>query len=207
MKKFLFLLLLLMLPLLAQATPVILVYGDSLSSGYGLPSGSDWVSLLRERLASQSYNYTVVNASVAGETTLGGRNRIEQTLKDHPSARIVILELGGNDGLRGTAIAAIRANLTAIIAACLKAKVRVLLAGMELPPNYGSTYTRQFHQVYTELAARYRLAFVPFLLEGFGERPEYFQADGIHPAQNAQPLILENIWKALRPLLSAGKKR
>jgi acyl-CoA thioesterase-1 len=178
----------------------VLVYGDSLSAGYGLAREEGWVSLLAARLRAQRPDYRVVNASLSGETTLGGANRIEAVLAAHRPA-VVIVALGANDGLRGASLEAMRANLVTILDACRRAGARVLLAGMRLPPNYGNPYAEKFARVYAELAASRRLAFVPFLLEGFAEKREYFQSDGIHPTAQAQPLILETVWKALRPLL------
>jgi acyl-CoA thioesterase-1 len=178
----------------------ILVYGDSLSAAYGLPQDQGWVSLLARRLHAEKFDYKVANASLSGETTQGGRNRIAAVLEAQRPA-IVILELGANDGLRGTALEAMRANLEAIIDACRSAGARVLLVGMRLPPNYGTAYTNKFQQLYGEVAKRRKLPLVPFLLEGFGEKREYFLADGFHPSAEAQPLMLDTIWKGLRPLL------
>jgi len=181
----------------------ILVYGDSLSAAYGLPQDQGWVSLLARRLHAEKFDYKVANASLSGETTQGGRNRIAAVLEAQRPA-IVILELGANDGLRGTALEATRANLEAIIDACRSAGARVLLVGMRLPPNYGTAYTNKFQQLYGEVAKRRKLPLVPFLLEGFGEKREYFLADGFHPSAEAQPLMLDTIWKGLRPLLESG---
>jgi len=178
----------------------LLVYGDSLSSGYGLPSDRAWVSLLSERLMQQRMDYTVANASLSGETTLGGLKRINAALTQHKPA-IVLLALGGNDGLRGQSVDAMRKNLEAIVEACRKSKSQVVLIGMRLPPNYGSAYADKFHAVFSDIAKRHQLPLVPFLLEGFGDKPEWFQADGIHPAARAQPLMLEAVWKTLQPLL------
>lgn len=178
----------------------LLVYGDSLSSGYGLPKSEAWVSLLAERLKQQRMDYTVANASISGETTLGGLKRINATLTQHKPA-IVLLALGGNDGLRGLSLDAMRNNLEAIIDACRKSKSQVVLIGMRLPPNYGSAYARKFHGVYLDLARKHKLPLLPFLLEGFGDKPEWFQADGIHPAIRAQPVMLDTVWKTLNPLL------
>jgi acyl-CoA thioesterase-1 len=193
------LILVLALPLPAPAA-TILVFGDSLSSGYGLQRGADWVSLLEQRLREHKRDYKVVNASVSGETSLGGRNRIAPALKEHRPG-IVILALGGNDGLRGQNPAAMRDNLAAIIEASRRAGAEVLLVGMRIPPNYGTAYAEKFHAVYGDLARRYKLPLVPFLLEGFAEDRGYFQADGIHPNARAQPLMLETVWAALRTLI------
>jgi len=180
---------------------VVLVLGDSLAAGYGLPLGEGWVSLLAERLARGKPDYKVVNASISGETTLGGRNRVGALLDQHKPA-VVIVELGANDGLRGASPESIRENLGAIVKASTARKARVLVVGMRMPPNYGTAYTKRFEAVFTEVAREHRTALVPFLFEGFGERREYFQPDGIHPAREAQPLMLETVWKALTPLLA-----
>lgn len=189
------------------AAATIMVYGDSLSSGYGLPRDAAWTHLLERRLHEGKYDYTVANLSVSGETTLGGRNRIEAALTQHRPA-IVILALGGNDGLRGQSPDAMRANLEAIILASRRAGARVLLVGMRMPPNYGTAYTEKFHRAYADLAQRHKLPLAPFLLDGFGEDRAYFQPDGIHPAAKAQPLMLDTVWKVLQPMLQrAGGSR
>ncbi len=182
------------------AARTLLVYGDSLSAGYGLPKDKAWVSLLAERLKQQRIDYTVANASISGETTLGGLKRINATLAQHQPA-IVVLALGANDGLRGHNVEAIRQNLEAIIEACRLSKSRVVLIGMRLPPNYGSAYAGKFHAVYLDIAKKHKLPLAPFLLDGFGDKPEWFQADGIHPAMRAQPVMLDTVWKTLAPLL------
>ena len=184
----------------AAAAPVILVLGDSLASGYGLPTGKGWVSLLETRLAEKGYPHRIVNASVSGETTLGGRNRIPQALKEHRPS-IVIVELGGNDGLRGLSLESSRSNLSEIIRASKAAGARVLLVGVRLPPNYGRAYTEKFQQLFKDVATRERVALAPFLMEGFAEDQAYFQPDGIHPAESAQPRMLDNVWPGLEPLL------
>lgn len=180
--------------------PTIMVFGDSISSGYGLPPETGWVSLLKKRLQTQSSAYQVINASISGETALGGRKRIEQALSTH-RPDIVIVELGGNDGLRGASVESIRDNLAAIIQACQKDKARVLLTSMRLPPNYGIAYTQKFQDIYPQLAKQHRLGPVPFMFEGFGDQPEFFQADGIHPTLQMQEKILDNVWKVLRVML------
>jgi acyl-CoA thioesterase-1 len=189
----------------AAAAATLLVFGDSLSAGYGMRLEQGWVSLLQGKLMAEKLDYKVVNASISGETTAGGRTRIEAALKAHRPA-IVILALGANDGLRGQNLDAVRANLEGIIRACRQSGARVLLAGMRLPPNYGSAYTERFVQIYADIARNERLPLVPFLLEGFGEKPEYFQADGVHPGPEAQQIILENVWKVLRPALSVKRQ-
>jgi len=190
------------LALSAAAAPAatILVYGDSLSAGYGLPQEQGWVNLLAQRLHAEKFDYKVVNASISGETTLGGRNRIDGALKAHRPA-IVIVELGGNDGLRGSDPGTIRDNLDAISEACLRTNARVLLVGMRMPPNYGTPYAEKFQRVFSDVARRKKLPLVPFLLDGFVDNRELFQADGIHPTAAAQPLMLDAVWKELRLLL------
>lgn len=190
----------------AAAARTLLVYGDSLSAGYGLPREQAWVNLLAQRLKQQQIDYTVANASISGETTLGGLRRINGALAQHKPA-IVLLALGANDGLRGQNVETMQKNLEAIIDACHKAKSQVVLVGMRIPPNYGSQYANKFHAVYRELAQRHKLALVPFLLDGFADKPEWFQADGIHPALNAQPQMLETVWKTLAPLMTVRNKK
>lgn len=186
----------------AWADSTIMVFGDSLSANYGIAVQSGWVSLLQQRLASNHYRYRVVNASISGETTAGGRARIATALARYQPA-VVIVELGGNDGLRGLSLAETETNLDAIVHACVAAKAQVLLAGMRLPPNYGPAYTERFAAVYPNLAKKYRTTLVPFLLQGLGEDRAAFQADGIHPRAEAEPMVMENVWKRLRPLLEA----
>lgn len=182
----------------------LLVYGDSLSAGYGLPLDKTWVSLLAERLKQQRIDYTVANASISGETTLGGLNRINGALARH-KPDIVLIALGANDGLRGQSIDSMRNNLERMVEACRKAKSQVVLIGMRVPPNYGSRYTDKFHAVYGDVARHYKLPLVPFLLEGFAQQADWFQADGIHPSQRAQPVMLETVWRTLAPLLGANR--
>jgi acyl-CoA thioesterase-1 len=184
----------------AQAAPNILVLGDSLSAAYGLPQEAGWVSLLQSRLAQEKFPYRVINASISGETTSGGRSRIAGLLEEHRPA-IVILELGANDGLRGLSLQQTRTNLEAIIVASKKSRAQVLLVGMRLPPNYGPAYTEPFHALYADLARKYKLRRVPFLLEAVAGRRDYFQGDGLHPTAQAQPLILDTVWSELRGML------
>lgn len=183
-----------------HAGPTIVVFGDSLSAGYGLSQGSGWVSLMEQRLQREKLDYAVVNASISGETTFGGRNRINSVLQEHKPA-VVIVQLGANDGLRGSAVEATRANLVAIVAACRKAGAKVLLVGMRIPPNYGPVYTRRFEAMFAEVARQQNTSLVPFMLRGFAENRAMFQADGLHPTAQAQPLVLNNIYKRLRALL------
>lgn len=193
--------LLLAFPLSGRAAQTLLVFGDSISSGYGLPVNTGWVQLLLQRLEKVAPNYRVVNASISGETAAGGRGRIEAALAQH-KPDIVILELGGNDGLRGAAIEKLQADLDAIVAASLKRNARVLLVGMRIPPNYGAAYVDRFAGVYSAVAKKHRVPLVPFLFEGFGDRSEFFQSDNIHPTRAAQPMMLETVWKGLEPLLT-----
>ena len=190
----------------SAAAATILVYGDSLSAAYGLPQEQGWASLLARRLQAERFDYKVANASLSGETTQGGRSRMAAALAAHRPA-IVILELGANDGLRGTALDTTRANLEAMIDASQAAGARVLLVGMRLPPNYGMPYTEKFRLLYREIAKRKRLPLVPFLFEGFGEKREYFLPDGFHPSAAAQPVMLDTVWKELRPLLRKPVKK
>jgi len=180
----------------------ILVFGDSLSAEYGLPRGTGWVKLLSDRLAKEAAKYSVVNASISGETTSGGRTRLPQLLQQHRPA-IVVLQLGANDGLRGLSLASMRENLTAMIRASQSAGARVLLIGMRVPPNYGREYSERFAGLYAQLARQEKAALVPFLLDGFADDLAYFQADRIHPSERAQPRMLEAVWPQLTPLLRA----
>ena len=158
------------------------------------------MSLLEEKLKRERPDYSVANASISGETSAGGRARLDAVLERHRPA-VVILELGANDGLRGLPVAQMRANLGAMIERAQKDGARVLLVGMKLPPNYGPDYTDSFERAFGEIAKRHKVAFLPFLLEGFAEKQEYFQADRIHPTAEAQPLIADRVWRSLRPLL------
>lgn len=189
----------------ALAAPKILVYGDSLSAAYGIAQASGWVSLLEERIRREKLDYSVVNASISGETTSGGLSRMRQALDEHRPA-IVILELGGNDGLRGLPVTEAKKNLAAMIRMAQKSRARVLLVGVRVPPNYGPDYTREFDGAFAELARRHRVTLVPFLLEGIAERREMFQADGIHPTEAAQPVLLDNVWRKLGPMIGRGRK-
>jgi len=178
----------------------ILVFGDSLSAAYGIAQARGWVALLAERLKRERPDYSVANASISGETSAGGAARIAKALAQHRPA-IVILELGANDGLRGLPVAQMTKNLGQIIEQSQEAGARVLVVGMKLPPNYGPDYTHAFESAFGELARRYKTALLPFLLEDFGEKQEFFQPDRIHPTAEAQPLMMERVWTALRPLL------
>ncbi|MEP6548611.1 MAG: arylesterase [Gammaproteobacteria bacterium] len=181
--------------------PVILVFGDSISAGYGLARVEQgWVALLQTRLRTQEYGYQVVNASVSGETTAGGLARLPRALSLH-QPKIVILELGGNDGLRALPVAQMRANLLHMADLSAAAGAKVLLLGMRIPPNYGPEYTQQFRLSYTELARTKNLPLVPFLLNDIAVVPTLMQADGIHPNDFGQPKLLDNVWPSLKPLL------
>lgn len=179
----------------------ILVFGDSLSAAYGIPRASGWVNLLQQELQRSHPQYKVVNASISGETAIGGRQRIAQALRQH-SPNIVILELGANDGLRGTPIADIESNLSAVIQQSRQGNRKVLLVGMQLPPNYGKNYTDQFKTLFYRLAQRHHVELVPFMLENV--LPEQYQADNLHPTASAQAQILQTIMTKLKPLLKAN---
>jgi acyl-CoA thioesterase-1 len=184
----------------AQA-PVILVFGDSISAGYGLPRVEQgWVELLKARLQAQGYGYQVVNASVSGETTAGGLARLPRALELH-HPKIVILELGGNDGLRALPIAQMRANLSQMVTLSTAIGAKVLLLGMRMPPNYGPEYTKQFALVFSDLATEKKIPLVPFLLTDIALSPNLLQGDDIHPNTLGQPILLDNVWPALKPLL------
>ena len=184
----------------AAFAATILVYGDSLSAGYGVTRHSDWAHLLQLRLRETKTDYTVVNASISGETTLGGANRINDALRTHRPA-ITIVALGANDGLRGSDLKAMRSNLERIIDAARGAKSQVILVGMQIPPNYGPQYTEKFSATFREIAKAKRLPLVPFLLEGFADKRELFQADNLHPTAEAQAMMLETVWKTLSPVI------
>jgi acyl-CoA thioesterase-1 len=182
-------------------TPVILVFGDSISAGYGLARVEQgWVALLQTRLKDQEYGYQVVNASVTGETTAGGLARLPRALMLH-QPKIVVLELGGNDGLRALPIAQMRANLVRMVDLASAAGAKVVLLGMRMPPNYGPEYTEQFRLCYSDLARDKKLPLVPFLLNDIALVPDLMQADGIHPNELGQPKLLTNVWPSLQPLL------
>ncbi|GEP30563.1 esterase TesA [Sulfuriferula plumbiphila] len=186
----------------AQAAPVILVFGDSLSAGYGLKTSQAWPSLLQQRLDNNKQHWHVVNASISGETSAGGLARLPIALAQHKPA-IVILELGANDGLRGLPLAAMQGNLRAMIQRIHQAGARVLLVGVRLPPNYGMAYTEKFRHAYVTLARQQHVALLPSLLKGIEAKRELFQADGFHPIASAQNQVLENVWKPLQTLLVA----
>ena len=182
------------------AGPAIVVLGDSLSSGYGLNGAPSWVTLLEHRLGDQGYDYEVVNASIAGDTTAGGLSRLPRLLEVHEPA-IVVIELGGNDGLRGQPVANLRRNLEAILELVSASGAQALLAGMQIPPNYGPQYTQQFSSVYPQLAAEYGVALIEFIMDGVALDGDLMQADRIHPNAAGQPVLLDNVWPILRELL------
>ena len=183
----------------AYAAGTILVFGDSLSAGYGIRQDAAWPTLLGRRLQEKQLDYNVVNASISGETSSGGRSRLPAALSKHNPA-VVIIALGSNDGLRGLPIATLRDNLAAMAEAAKKSKAKVLLVGQRLPPNYGP-YAIQFHDVFTEVAKSQKTRLVGFLLEGIATEPGLFQADNLHPTAEAQPRLLDNVWRELEPLL------
>jgi acyl-CoA thioesterase-1 len=185
-------------------TPVvILVLGDSLSAEYGLKRGSGWVALLEQRLSAQTIAATVINASISGDTTSGGRSRLNALLAQHRPTHVVI-ELGGNDALRGLPLQMTQDNLTHMARAAQQAGARVLLVGMQVPPNYGQDYAARFTQMFGAVAKNSKSALVPFILKGIADTansPQWFQADRIHPKEEAHPLMLNNVWPELRKLL------
>lgn len=181
----------------------ILVLGDSLSAEYGLARGSGWVALLEQRLSQQKRHAQVINASISGETTSGGRARLPALLQTHRPTHVVI-ELGGNDALRGFPLRMTEDNLTAMVRASQDAGARVLVVGMAVPPNYGKRYAEDFTRVFGTVATQRKAALVPFLLKDVADRPdarEWFQADGIHPLAKAHPIMLDHVWAGLKPLL------
>jgi len=188
---------------LGAGTPVILVVGDSLSAEYGLKRGTGWVALLEQRLAKEKIAAKVINASISGDTTSGGRSRLPALLQQHHPTHVVI-ELGGNDALRGLPLAMSDENLSEMVDAARKAGARVLLVGMQVPPNYGSDYAKRFSDLFEKVAKRHQAALVPFLLAGIADAPDplkLFQADRIHPKEEAQPRMLDNVWPEFKKLL------
>jgi len=186
-----------------KPAPVVLVVGDSLSAEYGLRRGSGWVALTEQKIAAEKLNARVINASISGETTFGGRSRLPALLAQHQPTHVII-ELGGNDALRGLALANTEDNLTWMVQTAQKAGARVLLAGMQVPPNYGPDYSRRFADLFASVARKNKAALVPFLLKGVGDVPDaarWFQADRIHPNEAAQPRMLDNVWPELKKLL------
>lgn len=187
-------------PAARAEAPVILVLGDSLSAAYGIPVEQGWVGLLQGRLVERGFPHRVVNASISGDTTGSGLSRLPAALEQHRPA-VVILELGANDGLRGQSPMAMGANLARMIELSRKAGARVLLAEMRIPPNYGPLYAQKFQATFGELAKRYDIPLIPFLLDGVAGNPGLIQDDGLHPRAEGQPRILDNVWAVLEPVL------
>lgn len=187
-------------PAAYSASKTLLVLGDSISAEYGLPRETGWVSLLQKRVADDKLAVNVVNASISGETTAGGLTRLPALLQQHKPA-LLIIELGGNDGLRGLSLAATQANLREMIKAADRIGARVLLLGMRVPPNYGPDYSKRFAAMYQGLARERNVKLVPFLFAGLEDTERFFQQDRIHPNQRAQPVMLDTVWPILRPLL------
>ncbi len=182
-----------------------MVLGDSISAEYGLPRDTGWVALLRKKLTQERFDYSVANSSISGDTTSGGLARLPAAL-NRIKPKLVIVELGANDALRGVPLATTEANLRTIIEKSQAASAKVLLIGMYVPPNYGPDYSQKFHGVYEKLSKEKQVPLVPFLLAGIENKPEMFQADQIHPTPQAQPLLLNNVWPVLRPLLGTPSK-
>jgi acyl-CoA thioesterase-1 len=183
-----------------SAPKTVLVVGDSLSAEYGLTRGSGWVALLEQRLKRENIDARIVNASISGETTSGGRTRLPALLQQH-RPDVVVLELGANDGLRGLPVPAAMDNLRTMIQLAQQNRAKVLLVGMRMPPNYGRAYTERFAGMYKDLAGTYKVPLVPFMLEGVAQDPANFQADRMHPLASAHPTILNNIWPQFAPLV------
>ncbi len=197
-----------MAPAFASAAPrPVLVVGDSLSAAHNIPRDAGWVSLLEDRLeGSMVAAPEVINASISGETSAGGLTRLPALLREHAPG-VVVIELGGNDALRGLAPAQLRANLEGMIRLSREAGAKVLLLGIEIPPNYGPAYAQRLREVYAGLAAEHEAPLLPFLLEGVALEPGLMQADGIHPTAEAQPKVLDNVWPLLAPLVGAEAAR
>jgi acyl-CoA thioesterase-1 len=183
-----------------SAPKTVLVLGDSLSAEYGLARGTGWVSLLQQRLKEQKIDATVVNASISGDTTSGGKSRLGPLLATH-RPDVLVLELGANDGLRGLPLAETENNLSAMLGSAKSDKARTLLIGMRIPPNYGTVYARQFAELFPKVAKASKSSLAPFLLDGVAQQPALFQADRLHPTEQAQAMLLDNVWPYLKPLL------
>lgn len=184
----------------SSPAPQILILGDSLSAGYGMKTEESWVALLGQRLIEKGFRYQIINASISGNTTGNGLLQLRSLLKIH-QPEIILIELGGNDGLRGLSLTAMKNNLQAMIELAQAKKSRVILAGVRLPPNYGIKYTETFYNIYHQLAKQYQVDLIPFILEGIGDKPGLMQADGIHPTVQAQSRILDLTWPYIAPLL------
>ena len=187
--------------ILPNKTPAILIMGDSLSAGFGMKASESWPSLLQQHLTLENLPHRVINASISGETTNGGLSRLAQALDTH-KPKIVVIELGANDGLRGLPLNLMRNNLSRMIELCQRVKTQVLLVGMRLPPNYGPRYTHDFTQIFTALAEKYNTGVVPFLLADVATKAQLMQSDGLHPNASAQKQLLDTLWPQLLPLLS-----
>jgi len=184
-----------------SASRTVLVVGDSLSAEYGIKRGTGWVPLLSARVSEQYPKYQVVNASISGDTTSGGMARLPALLRQHAPA-VVVLELGSNDALRGLSLTMTEQNLRAMTQAAKQAEAKVVIVGMQIPPNYGRDYAQRFAQLFSTVAKDEKARLVPFLMEGIATNRAMFQADGIHPNEDAQPQLLDNVWPTLRPLLN-----
>jgi acyl-CoA thioesterase-1 len=207
MRKFLtFLLFLIALPVGGAEAPIVLVFGDSLSAGYGIDVDQSWTTLLQSRLQRQGYEHRVVNASISGETTEGGANRIRSTVERFEPV-VVILELGGNDGLRGFPPERMRGNLRKIIETSKAGGAAVVLLGIRIPTNYGGRYTRTFETVFRELAAELEVPWIEFFMDGIAMNDDLMQEDGIHPNAKAQPMLLDNAWPIIREALEQAKTK
>ena len=182
------------------AAGTVLIVGDSISAGFGLDTRKGWVALLEQRLKQEGFDDKVVNASISGDTSAGGLARLPAALATH-KPDVVVIELGGNDGLRGQPPAQLQQNLASMIQQSRDSAAKVLLLGMQIPPNYGKRYVEAFAKVFGDVAQKEKVPFVPFFLEGVGGHPELMQADGLHPAVAAQDTLLENVWPTLKPLL------
>ena len=186
---------------LSSEPPVLLILGDSLSAGYGMDREDSWVNLLELRFKEYGYSYRILNSSISGDTTQGGLSRLPRLL-DRYQPEIVIIELGGNDGLRGINPGVTRENMADMIRQSQAVGARVLLAGIKLPPNYGDAYLQQFESIYTDLATEFDTLLVPFFMQGVAFRPDLLQADTIHPNEKGQPVLLDNVWEVLQPALA-----
>jgi len=186
----------------SSEAPTILVVGDSLSAEYGITRGAGWVNLLQQTVTQNGFDYNVVNASISGDTTSGGHARLATLLKKYTPA-VTILELGGNDALRGIPLDLTQRNLYEMIEAAKQIGSRVVVVGMRIPPNYGPDYSEKFYGMFGLLAKQEKTAYVPFLLAGIAEHPEMFQQDQIHPVAAAHPRLLQNVWQAVKPLLKS----
>jgi acyl-CoA thioesterase-1 len=185
----------------AENKPVILVIGDSLSAEYGLERGSGWVEKISEKLQQERSEYQIRNSSISGDTTSGGLTRLPGALQTH-RPEVVVIELGANDALRGLSLDMTRKNLGQMTKLAQKAGAQVLLVGMQIPPNYGRRYTEEFRQLFSDVAQQNKTQLVPFLLDGIAANPNYFQGDGIHPNEQAQPILANNVWAELKPMLT-----